>query len=130
MQLQMAPTFDREGSLSDIAARHKTTAYRMMRRCIKNFEKEPDKAPSDALVLALFSSNFLSQPLSIAPEECHPASPLATAQLLYAYGHVLLIPGHTLALHNLAEKRVGLANLRQGGIADLIQLHDLGSSHQ
>ena len=126
----MARVFDQEGSLSEIATRHKVTAYRLMRQEIEDFERIPDNVPSDALILALFSSNFLSQPLSITPAECHPASPLATTQLLHAYGRVPLIPGHTRALHNLVEKRGGLANLQQGGIADLVQLHDLRTASQ
>ena len=130
IEMPMAKTLDQEGSIPDIAIKHKGTAYRLMRKEIQDFEGNPKNIPSDALILALFSSNFLSQPIPHSSEDCIPASPLATAQLLHTYGRVPLIPGHTMALRNLVEKRGGLANLRQGGIADLIQLHDLRTACQ
>jgi len=77
--------------------------------------------PSDSLLMAVL--NLVVQGGTVDDRilpECHPVSPLATAQNLHAYRRMTLVPEHTRAMHFLIKKKGCLNKIHIWGLAILL----------
>lgn len=95
-------------------------------RLLKEELKSPEKAPLDAVLLAILclATNEVETVVNnIKPKVRSPFnSPLTSAQWLDIYGSISHISAHTMAMRSLVHHQGGLEGIKLEGLAEVLSL--------
>jgi hypothetical protein len=99
---------------------HYSIALRLLKQQIESLDGRP---ASELLIICVLrmgvSADVEQDPI---PPDCHPSSPLATAQYLHLYGRMSMMPSYAKALHYLVESRGGIHALKRIAVPDWLIL--------
>ncbi|KIW63275.1 hypothetical protein PV04_10136 [Phialophora macrospora] len=99
---------------------HYSIALRLLKQQIESLNGRPASELLIICVLRMGVSADVEQ--DPTPPDCHPTSPLATAQYLHLYGRMSLMPSYAKALHYLVESRGGIHALKRIAVPDWLPL--------
>ena len=95
---------------------HHSVAIRMLEEKIESLNGRP---ASESLIICVLRTGVSADvDHGPAPPECHPASPMATAQYMHLYGRMSIMPTYAKALRQLVESRGGICALKRIALPD------------